>query len=147
MPSADDEDEDDYDPSQLGTDFLPGGGVDDYTEAKEDPDRAAPLPGVVGSFSEPVNGPEKTDSTVPLKKVLAPAPSTLANTLLAITHAPATASPAEVRDASIMGFLYVADVDVEKGKIRVLAPVGGRMPSRAIIWAKRWPGELVGLVG
>lgn len=147
IPSADDEDEDDYDPSQLGTDFLPGGGVDDYTQPKEDPDRAAPLPGVVGSFSEPANGPEKNDSTVPLKKVLAPAPSTLANTLLAITHAPATASPAEVRDASIMGFLYVADVDAEKGKIRVLAPVGGRMPPRAIIWAKRWPGELVGLLG
>ncbi|CAG8880224.1 unnamed protein product [Penicillium salamii] len=147
MPSADEEDEDDYDPSQLGTDFLPGGGADDYAEPKQDPDRAAPLPGVVGSFSEPVSAPEKTDSTVPLKKVLAPAPAALANTLLAITHAPANASPSEVRDASIMGFLYVADVDADKGKIRVLAPVGGRMPPRAIIWAKRWPGELVGLVG
>ncbi|CAG8920952.1 unnamed protein product [Penicillium salamii] len=147
MPSADEEDEDDYDPSQLGTDFLPGGGADDYAEPKQDPDRAAPLPGVVGSFSEPVSAPEKTDSTVPLKKVLAPAPAALANTLLAITHAAANASPSEVRDASIMGFLYVADVDADKGKIRVLAPVGGRMPPRAIIWAKRWPGELVGLVG
>ena len=141
-----DEDEDDYDPSQLGTDFLPGG---DYTEPKPDPGRAAPLPGVVGSFSESASTTTepKHDSTVPLKKVLPPAPSALANTLLAITHAPTTASPAEVRDASIMGFLYVADVDAEKGKIRVLAPVGGRMPPRAIIWAKRWPGELVGLVG
>jgi polyribonucleotide 5'-hydroxyl-kinase len=46
-----------------------------------------------------------------------------------------------------MGFLYVADVDADKGKIRVLAPVGGRVPPRAIIWAKRWPGEVVGLVG
>jgi polyribonucleotide 5'-hydroxyl-kinase len=142
-----DEDEDDYDPSQLGTDFLPGGAADDYTVPKQDPDRAAPLPGVVGSFSEPATSEPKNDNTVPLKKVLPPAPSALANTLLAITHAPTTASPAEVRDASIMGFLYVADVDVEKGKIRVLAPVGGRMPPRAIIWAKRWPGELVGLVG
>jgi polyribonucleotide 5'-hydroxyl-kinase len=138
-----DEDEDDYDPSQLGMDFLPGGGTE-YSE-KSDPDRAAPLPGVVGSFSEPAE--PKNDGSVPLKKVLAPAPSALANTLLAITHAPTTASPAEVRDASIMGFLYVADVDVEKGKIRVLAPVGGRMPPRAIVWAKSWPGELVGLVG
>jgi polyribonucleotide 5'-hydroxyl-kinase len=137
-----DEDEDDYDPSQLGTDFLPGG---EY-EQKQDPDRAVPLPGVVGSFAEPAS-PDAKDSSVPLKKLQAPAPSALANTLLAITHAPANASPAEVRDASIMGFLYVADVDVEKGKIRVLAPVGGRMPPRAIVWAKRWPGELVGLVG
>ncbi|KAJ6184478.1 Pre-mRNA cleavage complex II Clp1 [Penicillium mononematosum] len=156
VSSADDEDEDEYDPSQLGTgaSFLPGGdGMDDYaSETKQEPDRAAPLPGVVGSFSEPAdnvnpNANAGSSSSVPLKKVLPPPPSALANTLLAITHAPATASPAEVRDASIMGFLYVADVDVDKGKIRVLAPVGGRMPPRAIIWAKRWPGELVGLVG
>jgi polyribonucleotide 5'-hydroxyl-kinase len=155
VSSADDEDEDEYDPSQLGTgaSFLPGGdGMDDYaSETKQEPDRAAPLPGVVGSFSEPADNANPNanagSSSVPLKKVLPPAPSALANTLLAITHAPATASPAEVRDASIMGFLYVADVDVDKGKIRVLAPVGGRMPPRAIIWAKRWPGELVGLVG
>jgi polyribonucleotide 5'-hydroxyl-kinase len=46
-----------------------------------------------------------------------------------------------------MGFLYVADVDADKGKIRVLAPVGGRVPPRAIIWSKRLPGEVVGLVG
>ncbi|KAJ5492367.1 Pre-mRNA cleavage complex II Clp1 [Penicillium expansum] len=131
-----------------------GGGMDDYTpqETKQDPDRAAPLPGVVGSFSESTDNANSNanainGSSVPLKKVLPPAPSALANTLLAITHAPTTASPAEVRDASIMGFLYVADVDADKGKIRVLAPVGGRMPPRAIIWAKRWPGELVGLVG
>ncbi|KAJ6139541.1 Pre-mRNA cleavage complex II Clp1 [Penicillium samsonianum] len=157
VSSADDEDEDEYDPSQLGTgdSFLPGGGgMDDYAshETKQDPDRAAPLPGVVGSFSESAdhansNANANNASSVPLKKVLPPAPSALANTLLAITHAPTTASPAEVRDASIMGFLYVADVDADKGKIRVLAPVGGRMPPRAIIWAKRWPGELVGLVG
>ncbi|KAJ6147912.1 Pre-mRNA cleavage complex II Clp1 [Penicillium chrysogenum] len=147
VSSADDEDEDE----RL---FLPGGdGMDDYaSETKQEPDRAAPLPGVVGSFSEPAdnvnpNANAGSSSSVPLKKVLPPAPSALANTLLAVTHAPATASPAEVRDASIMGFLYVADVDADKGKIRVLAPVGGRMPPRAIIWAKRWPGELVGLVG
>jgi polyribonucleotide 5'-hydroxyl-kinase len=155
VTSIDDEDEDDYDPSQLamGDSFLPGGGAEDLQETKQDPDRAAPLPGVVGSFSEPSGGTnasaaaQNSGSNVPLKKVLPPAPSALANTLLAITHAPTTASPAEVRDASIMGFLYVADVDADKGKIRVLAPVGGRMPPRAIIWAKRWPGELVGLVG
>ncbi|OJD09439.1 mRNA cleavage and polyadenylation factor Clp1 [Blastomyces percursus] len=46
-----------------------------------------------------------------------------------------------------MGFVYVASVDEKKAKIRVLAPVGGRVPSRALVWGKRWPGELVGLVG
>lgn len=146
--STDEEDEDEYDPSQFGAgvSFLPGGAVDDYTpqEAQES-DRAAPLPGIVGSSSS--NATNTSSSNVPLKKILPPAPSTLANTLLAITHAPTTASPAEIRDASIMGFLYVADVDADKGKIRVLAPVGGRVPPHAMIWAKRWPGEVVGLVG
>ncbi|KAJ5165787.1 hypothetical protein N7492_006083 [Penicillium capsulatum] len=152
ITSTEDEDEDEYDPSQLSTgdSFLPGGGIDDFgPQSHQEPDRAAPLPGIVGLSMDP-NPPSATPSTVsnvPLKKVLPPAPSALANTLLAITNASATASPAEVRDASIMGFLYVADVDADKGKIRVLAPVGGRMPSRAIIWAKRWPAEVVGLVG
>lgn len=70
----------------------------------------------------------------------------LENTLLAITHAAPTASPSEIRDASIMGFLYVVDVDDKKAKIRVLAPVGGRVPSRAITWGRKWPGEVIGLV-
>ncbi|KAJ5832714.1 hypothetical protein N7474_001025 [Penicillium riverlandense] len=153
ITSVDDEDEDEYDPSQLTTSdsFLPGGGDDESRQQQQqeqyDPDRAAPLPGIVGYAPAPPAQASTTASNVPLKKVLPPAPAALANTLLAITHAPNTASPAEVRDASIMGFLYVADVDPDKGKIRVLAPVGGRMPPRAIIWMKRWPGEVVGLVG
>lgn len=152
VTSTEDEDEDEYDPSQLGTgdSFLPGGGVEDYpSQPAQEADRAAPLPGI-GGLSGDGSSASVTNSAsgnVPLKKILPPAPSSLANTLLAITHAPTTASPTEVRDASIMGFLYVADVDVEKGKIRVLAPVGGRVPPRAMIWAKRWPGEVVGLVG
>lgn len=149
VTSTEDEDEDEYDPSQLGTgdSFLPGGGMDDYTsQPAQEADRAAPLPGIGGDVPS-AGATSSVSGNIPLKKILPPAPSTLANTLLAITHAPTTASPAEVRDASIMGFLYVADVDAEKGKIRVLAPVGGRVPPRAMIWAKRWPGEVVGLVG
>ncbi|KAJ5690336.1 hypothetical protein N7462_004728 [Penicillium macrosclerotiorum] len=151
--STEDEDEDEYDPSMLGMgeSFLPsGGGFDDYaSQQQQEPDRAAPLPGIVGLSNETSNlaANQGSASNVPLKKVLPPAPSSLANTLLAITNAATTASPAEVRDASIMGFLYVADVDADKGKIRVLAPVGGRVPPRAMIWARRWPGEVVGLVG
>ncbi|KAJ5159928.1 mRNA cleavage and polyadenylation factor clp1 [Penicillium canariense] len=148
--SIDDEDEDEYDPSTLGMgDSLLPTGTADYTPYQQEPDRAAPLPGIIGLSNDAPNPSASNTafSNVPLKKVLPPAPSSLANTLLAITHVSTTASPAEVRDASIMGFLYVADVDAEKGKIRVLAPVGGRLPPRAMIWAKRWPAEVVGLVG
>jgi polyribonucleotide 5'-hydroxyl-kinase len=145
--STEDEDEDEYDPSTLGMggSFLP---TDNSTTQHQETDRAAPLPGIIG-LSNDVHNPStgNASSNVPLKKVLPPAPSALANTLIAVTHASTTASPAQVRDASIMGFLYVADVDAEKGKIRVLAPVGGRLPPRAMIWARRWPTEVVGLVG
>jgi polyribonucleotide 5'-hydroxyl-kinase len=147
--STEDEDEDEYDPSTLGMggSFLPTG-TDDSTTQHQEPDRAAPLPGIIGLSNDVHNHTaSNASSNVPLKKVLPPAPSALANTLIAVTHASTTASPAQVRDASIMGFLYVADVDAEKGKIRVLAPVGGRLPPRAMIWAKRWPTEVVGLVG
>lgn len=147
--STEDEDEDEYDPSMLGMGgtFMPSGTEDSTTQYQES-DRAAPLPGIIGLSNEVHNhSTSNATSNVPLKKVLPPAPSTLANTLIAVTHASTSASPAQVRDASIMGFLYVADVDAEKGKIRVLAPVGGRLPPRAMIWARRWPTEVVGLVG
>ncbi|KAL4943251.1 mRNA cleavage and polyadenylation factor clp1 [Aspergillus oleicola] len=135
--SADEDqgDEDDYDPAQLttGDSFLPG---------TDEAENSSSFRATNESASAAAVG-----NLVPLKKVPAPAPSALANTLLAITHCPSTSSPAEIRDASTMGFLYVADVDSERGKIRVLAPVGGRVPSRAIVWGKKWPAEVVGLVG
>ncbi|KAJ5746147.1 hypothetical protein N7520_011329 [Penicillium odoratum] len=149
VTSTEDEDEDDYDPSQLSTgdSFLPGGGVDDYSLPKQEPDRAAPLPGIVGLSSDQNTSTHSYSSNIPLKRLLPPAPLALENTLIAITHAPTTASPAAVRDASINGFLYVANVDAEKGKILLLSPIRGTIPSQAMIWAKRWPDEVVGLVG
>lgn len=150
-----DEDDDDYDPSQLGS-FLPGGSGGDDTQQQQQDTSPTPLPGIITSTTASTSTPPPISQTndltnlnpnVPFKKVLPPAPTALANSLLAITHAPPTATPAEVRDASIMGFLYVAEVDAEKGKVRVLAPVGGRVPPRAVVWGRKWPGEVVGLVG
>lgn len=143
--STADEDEDEYDPSQFGASgdsFLPGGGGDfSTTENTNSNPNHAYDPARATSTSTSSN------TAVPLKKVPPPPPSALSNTLIAITHAPANAPPSEIRDASVMGFVYVADVDAEKRKIRVLAPVGGRMPARALVWGKKWPGEVVGLVG
>lgn len=149
------EDDDDYDPSQLGS-FLPGGSGGDDTQQQQQDTSPTPLPGIITSTTASTSTPPPISQTndltnlnpnVPFKKVLPPAPTALANSLLAITHAPPTATPAEVRDASVMGFLYVAEVDAEKGKVRVLAPVGGRVPPRAVVWGRKWPGEVVGLVG
>lgn len=163
VAGVEDEDEDDYDPSQLKS-FLPGGGVNDYPESQPQPQKeSTPTPVLPGTTPTPAPAPASTpydpasatttnfspsnENETPLKKLTPPFPTTMANSLLAITHAPPTASPSEVRDASIMGFLYVADVDVEKRKMRVLAPMGGRVPPRAAVWGRRWPGEVVGLVG
>ncbi|EAW13011.1 cleavage polyadenylation factor subunit CLP1 [Aspergillus clavatus NRRL 1] len=148
--SLPDEDEDEYDPSQLGTGdtFIPGGSNEAERaepQQAEDSSFTPSMPGLAGSSGE--DATSAANSAVPLKKVPRPAPTVLANSLLAITHAAPSAPSSEIRDASIMGFLYVADVDSEKGKIRVLAPIGGRVPPRAIVWGKKWPGEVVGLVG
>lgn len=126
------------------TSSLPGLGTQSTTNTTTTSDN----PDLTTTATTTTTTTSTSTSDVPLlKKVPSPPPSMLANTLLAITHVPPNAPLSEVRDASIMGFVYVADVDVEKGKIRVLAPVGGRMPSRALVWGRKWPGELVGLVG
>ena len=51
----------------------------------------------------------------------------------------------EIRDSSVMGFLYVVDVDEARGRINLLAPVAGRIPNRAIVWGP-WPEEVIGMV-
>ncbi|KAL1999799.1 hypothetical protein VTN02DRAFT_3965 [Thermoascus thermophilus] len=171
-----DEEDDDYDPSQFGAgeSFLPGGAHDDLeptsTLTPHPPDDGtrppSSLPGIGGAGPGPSAAAAAATATtpatgaaaaaaavpssaahVPLKKVPSPPPSNLANTLLAITHVAPNAPLPDIRDASIMGFVYVADVDAARGKIRVLAPVGGRVPARAILWGRKWPGEVVGLVG
>ena len=43
-----------------------------------------------------------------------------------------------VRDAPVLGYLYVGDVDEEKGRARIMSPVGGRLPGRATVWGL-WP--------
>ncbi|EDN03000.1 conserved hypothetical protein [Histoplasma mississippiense (nom. inval.)] len=166
------EDEDDYDPSTFGMNdsFLPGGindHEDDDNSQMQQPqqpqqqqqyiDQAMATSSTFPAFLSASNAsatattsqPPHTAS-IPLKKLptstTSPAPLALENTLLAITHAAPNAPLHEIRDASIMGFVYVAGVDEKKAKIRVLAPVGGRVPARAMIWGRRWPGELVGLV-
>lgn len=154
-----DEDEDEYDPSQLDS-FLPGGASDETTTtaAAQEDDNNTPSSKILAGIHNTNNTTNITTSatdnindtntfTTPLKKLPPPPPTTLANSLLAITHAPTHASPAEIRDASIMGFLYVADVDAEKRRVRVLAPMRGRVPPRAVVWGRKWPGEVVGLVG
>ncbi|KAK8161067.1 Pre-mRNA cleavage complex II protein Clp1-domain-containing protein [Phyllosticta citrichinensis] len=71
----------------------------------------------------------------------------LVNALVAVKAAePGESSQDRLRDASVLGYVYVADVDEAKGQVRVLAPMGGTVPLRAMTVGS-WPEDAVGLVG
>jgi polyribonucleotide 5'-hydroxyl-kinase len=68
------------------------------------------------------------------------------NSILAIVHADPNDTQENIRDASVIGFVYVAEVDEKRKKLKILAPLSGRLPNRAMIWGT-WPegvGDLVG---
>lgn len=138
------EDEDDYDPAAFGMtndSFLPGGSNDNQDDSNGHSNAASG------------EGQSSTlDSNVPLARLPrasadVPIPLALENTILAVVNADPDAHLSDIRDSSVLGFLYVADVDEKKGKVRVLSPVGGKIPQRAMIWGRRWPGETIGLLG
>lgn len=65
---------------------------------------------------------------------------------LAIMHATPKESPDTVSAASVMGFLYVSDVDEERRKIKLLSPVSGRLGDQPLVWGK-WPEPFINLLG
>lgn len=72
----------------------------------------------------------------------------LQSALLAVKHANLSDSHETIRDASVMGYLYVSDVDDVKQRLRILSPAGGTLPRKAIVWGP-WEvgagmGDLVG---
>ena len=58
--------------------------------------------------------------------------------VLAIVQADPNDAQENIRDASVIGFLYVAEVDERRKKFKILAPLSGRLPNRAMIWGA-WP--------
>ncbi|KAF2083376.1 mRNA cleavage and polyadenylation factor IA/II complex [Saccharata proteae CBS 121410] len=68
------------------------------------------------------------------------------NGLLAITNAEPNESAEAIRDSSVLGYVYIADVDEAKQQVRLLAPLSGHIPHKAMILGL-WPEEVVGLVG
>lgn len=137
-----DEDEDDYDPSA----FLPGG-----SGGHEDHDSSHKQDGAESDDAGTPASQKPSASTIPLVKlpqstVTSPIPKALESSLLAITNAHPNAPLNEIRDASIMGFAYVDEVDEKKHRLRMMLPVAGRVPARAMIWGRRWPAEIIGLL-
>ena len=92
---------------------------------------------------------EENPSSVPLppsqifEHIYNPQPG-MRNCVLAVMNCAPEAEQDELRDSSVMGFLYVTDIDEMKGRISLLSPVAGRVPDRAIVWAP-WPEGVLGL--
>ncbi|OAA56103.1 pre-mRNA cleavage complex II protein Clp1 [Cordyceps fumosorosea ARSEF 2679] len=72
--------------------------------------------------------------------------SSMEHWTLAVMHASVRDSPETIRTASVMGFVYVADVDEQKRKVKMLAPVSGRLGDRPLVWG-RWPEPFINLLG
>ena len=66
------------------------------------------------------------------------------SSVLAVMNCDPEAEQEVIRDSSVMGFLYVTDTDEARGRISLLSPVAGRVPSRAIVWAG-WPEGVLGM--
>ncbi|KAI5285718.1 Cleavage polyadenylation factor subunit clp1 [Ascosphaera aggregata] len=137
--------EDEYDPAAFGVtneSFLPGGSRDNQDDSNDQSSSAF----TEGQSSITLNTNVQL-ARLPKTSPNVPIPLALENTLLAVTNADPDAHLSDIRDSSILGFVYVADVDEKKGKIKILSPVGGRVPQKAMIWGRKWPGEAVGLLG
>ena len=70
----------------------------------------------------------------------------LPHCILAVIQADMNDTQENIRDASVIGFLYVTEVDATKKKFKVLAPLSGRLPNKAMIWGA-WPATAGDLVG
>ncbi|CAD6504722.1 BgTH12-00227 [Blumeria graminis f. sp. triticale] len=65
--------------------------------------------------------------------------------ILAVMYA-SIADPQEtVRDASVMGFVYVSEVDEKKRKLKLLAPMNSRMSDRPLVWGN-WPEPSISII-
>lgn len=73
-------------------------------------------------------------------------PSTaMTGSLIAIKFCPASSDEDTVRDSAVMGFLYVAEVDEGRKKMRFLAPHPQRWGDKALVWGS-WPEVVADLL-
>ncbi|KAL9113138.1 MAG: hypothetical protein Q9227_002750 [Pyrenula ochraceoflavens] len=90
-------------------------------------------------------GISSSSTTKIYERMTRPTPA-MQNCVLSVMNVePEGATEEDIRDASVMGFLYVVEVDVERGLVNVLSPVAGRVPERPLVWGG-WPEEVVGMV-
>ncbi len=74
-------------------------------------------------------------------------PSTqMLHCIMAVMNASPLDSQETIRDASVMGLVYVAEVDEKKKRLRILAPLSGKLGDRPLVWGS-WPEPTMSLIG
>jgi polyribonucleotide 5'-hydroxyl-kinase len=69
----------------------------------------------------------------------------MVNSLLAITSASANDRQDLIRDSSVRGYMYVADIDEGKRKVKLLSPQPGQVPTNALVLGS-FPEDVAALV-
>ena len=109
-------------------DFAPGGGDESFSFYPGDAESTkVPLP-----------------ATQLLERITSPSHG-MQSAVLAIMNCEAEAEEAEIRSSSVMGYVYVTEVDEGRGRVGLLSPVAGRIPGKALVWGT-WPEGVLGLV-
>lgn len=72
--------------------------------------------------------------------------SMMLHCILAVMYASPHDSQDTIRDASVMGYVYMAEVDEKKKKLRILAPLSGKLGDRPMLWGS-WPEAALSLIG
>jgi len=70
----------------------------------------------------------------------------MAHWTLAVMNASIHEPPELARLASVVGFVYVAGVDAERRRLRILSPVSGHLGDRPLVLG-RWPEPYINLLG
>ncbi|KAK0715184.1 Pre-mRNA cleavage complex II protein Clp1-domain-containing protein [Lasiosphaeris hirsuta] len=65
---------------------------------------------------------------------------------LAIMNASVNDPPETIRQAPVIGFIAIADVDEDRRRLKVLSPVSGRLGNKPLVWG-RWPEPYINLLG
>ncbi|KAI1470326.1 Clp1-domain-containing protein [Daldinia caldariorum] len=68
------------------------------------------------------------------------------NCILSVVYASVHDSTDTIRDSNVMGYVYVAEVDEKRRKLKILAPVNARLGDRPLLWGS-WPEPMVSLLG
>jgi polyribonucleotide 5'-hydroxyl-kinase len=129
--------------------FVPASALALYRPARPDEDAAVPLALLPGDADLDARAAAAAAAkSAPLEKVaMEPPPGELQGAVLAVMQAAPGTSVAEVASSSVMGFLYVAEVDAERGRLRVLSPMGGKVPWKAMVWGGVEMEGLAGVMG